>query len=39
MRREVTENGKKYWSNKQNDKEEPDELAEVESLTEHAFSA
>ncbi len=33
------ENGKKYWSNKQNDEEELDEVDEIESSTEGAFSA
>ncbi len=35
MRREVMVNSKKYWSNKQNDEEE---LDEVESPIERAFS-
>ncbi len=38
MRCEVTENGKKYWSNKQNNEEQLDELDEVKSPTERAFN-
>ncbi len=41
MRREVMENDRKYWSNKQNDEDEldeADEVDEVESRTEWTFS-